>query len=421
MWFAKIRAQSSAPSTERDETGQGRLSLTVRRHLGGFQLDVQATVSLGLTALLGISGAGKSLTLRSLVGLLRPDEGRITLNGRVLFDSQQRLFLPPQLRRIGYVPQHSALFPQQTVAEQIRFALPPRPRGAAARLTRSQQAARVTELLSVLELDGLARRYPDALSGGQQRRVALARALAADPELLVLDEPFSALDVPVRERLYELLRDLRQRFALPLILVTHDRAEVEQLADTVVVLHQGHVVQLGSVEEVYRTPSTPEVARLVGQNNLFVGQLAIPPSMQESAPTTAMCLARLQDAKTGTSALTALHERNGGWLPRPSGLSHQEPHQIMGCIRADEIKVSRWSGQDGPLRWTSEGAVQWEAALLRVQRLGSSLRLLFHPEWAAPSGVIEVFLNQQQWREIEGEPGKQFLLEIGPDVLHWFP
>ena len=195
---------------------RGQLDLRVRRRLEGFQLDVQAHIPLGFTALLGVSGAGKSLTLRSLAGLLHPDEGVIALDGRVLFDSQRHIFLPPQARRIGYVPQHSALFPHQTVGEQIRFALPARTHDSAARMTRKVQEAHIAELVAALELEGLERRYPDTLSGGQQRRVALARALAADPQLLVLDEPFSALDVPVRERLYEVLRQLHQQFALPI-------------------------------------------------------------------------------------------------------------------------------------------------------------------------------------------------------------
>src|SRR5215472_4469163 len=146
-------AKTTPHSITYDAESRGQLNLHVRRRLEGFQLDVQARIPLGFTALLGISGAGKSLTLRSLVGLLHPDEGMIALDGRVLFDSQRRIFLPPQARRIGYVPQHSALFPHQTVTEQIHFALP-------ARGNRKSQAARVAELITVLELEGLERRYP---------------------------------------------------------------------------------------------------------------------------------------------------------------------------------------------------------------------------------------------------------------------
>jgi ABC-type sulfate/molybdate transport systems ATPase subunit len=417
MWHAEITPRS----IEYDVEGCRKLDLSVRRRLEGFQLDVQAHIPLGFTALLGVSGAGKSLTLRSLAGLLRPDEGRIALDGRVLFDSQRRIFLPPQARHIGYVPQHSALFPHQTVLEQIRFALPAHTHDSSARMTRKVQEAHLAELVAVLELQGLERRYPNTLSGGQQRRVALARALAANPQLLVLDEPFSALDVPVRERLYEVLRHLHQQFALPVILVTHDRAEVEQLADMVVVLHKGSVVQVGKVHEVFLAPRTPDVARLVGQDNLFGGKPATPPSTQEGAPPSAIRLEWFQYGKAGATDFTPMHEEEYGWLPLPSTQIEQEPHQISGCIHADEIIVTRQSDQGKSLLWTPEGAVQWLATLMRVQKLGPSLRLLFHPHWLPASATIEVYLNQQQWREIAGTAGEVFFLKIPPAALHCFP
>lgn len=417
MWHARTMPRS----IEDDAESRGQLDLRVRHHLEGFHLNVQARIPLGFTALLGVSGAGKSLTLRSLAGLLRPDDGMITLDGRVLFDGQRHIFLPPQVRRIGYVPQHSALFPHQTVVEQIRFALPACTRGSPARVVRKVQEAHIAELVAALELDGLERRYPGTLSGGQQRRVALARALAADPQLLVLDEPFSALDVPVRERLYEVLRHLCQQFALPVILVTHDRAEVEQLAGTVVVLHQGSVVQVGNVQEVFLAPRTPDVARLVGQDNLFGGKLATPPPTQEGAPPSAIRVEWLQSSKAGANVFIPTHEGDCAWLPLPSTQMGQEPRQVSGCIHADEIIVSRWPDQGYPPLWTPEGAVQWQATLVRVQRLGSSLRLHFHPQWLPASGIIEVYLNQQQWREIAGAPGEAFLLKIAPAALYCFP
>ena len=410
MWPIKTPSPSFASNTE----SRGKLSLNAHRRFEGFQLNVQVHIPLSFTALLGVSGAGKSLTLRSLAGLLHPDEGRIALDGRVLFDSQQHIFLPPQVRRIGYVPQHSALFPHQTVAEQIRFALP-------TRRNRKSQAARVAELITVLELEGLERRYPDALSGGQQRRVALARALAADPQILVLDEPFSALDVPVRERLYELLLHLHRQFALPVILVTHDRAEVEQLADTVVVLHQGSVVQVGSVQEVFLTPQTPDVARLVGQDNLFGGELTTFPSTTEGTPATAIRLAWLQHAKAGSDAPAPAGEEDCAWLPLPANQKAPGTRQVSGCIYADEITITRWSGEGHLPRWTPEGAVLWLATLLRVQRLGPSIRLLFHPHNGPAARVIEVSLNAQQWREVTGATGETFLLKIAPEALHCFP
>ena len=251
--------------------------------------------------------------------------------------------------------------------------------------------------------------------------MALARALAADPQILVLDEPFSALDVPVRERLYELLRHLHRQFALPVILVTHDRAEVEQLADTVVVIHQGSVVQVGSVQEVFRGPRTPDVARLVGQDNLFWGEIATPPSTSEGAPATAIRLAWLQHTKAGSDAPVPICEGECAWLPLPSKQRALESRQVGGCIYADEISVTRWCGEGQPPQWTAEGAVLWLATLLHVQRLGPSMRLHFHPHDTPGSQMIEVYLNAQQWREVAGETGEIFLLKIAPDALHCFP
>jgi ABC-type sulfate/molybdate transport systems ATPase subunit len=417
MWHAKTMPQSSGDDLE----GRGRLDLHVRRRLGEFQLDVQARIPLGFTALLGISGAGKSLTLRSLAGLLHPDEGLIALDGRILFDSRHRISQPPQARHIGFVPQHSALFPHQTVEEQIRFALPARTSDSSKRLSRKVQEAHIAELVEALELQGLERRYPDTLSGGQQRRVALARALAADPQLLVLDEPFSALDVPVRERLYELLRGLHQQLALPIILVTHDRVEVEQLADTVVVLHQGRVVQLGSVQQVFLAPRTPDIAQLVGQANLFGGKAAALSSTQAGAPTAAIRLEWLQYAQARADAPPPVCDGECAWLPLPSTQVEQGARQISGCIRADEIMVSRWLSEGSPPLWSPEGYAQWQAKLLRVQRLGPSLQLHFHPHGTPSSAVIQVYLHQRQWREIAGVPGEVFLLQIAPQALHFFP
>jgi len=187
------------------------LAVTARRRLAGFVLDVSFCVPSGLTVLFGPSGAGKSLTLQAVAGLCPLDMARITLGSVMLHDSAAGVCLTPQQRRVGYVPQSYALFPHLTVAQNIAFGLRQRGRDA---------ARRVQELVSLMRLDGLERRRPAQLSGGQQQRVALARALAADPQLLLLDEPFSALDAAVREALREELRDFHERIGVPIVLVT---------------------------------------------------------------------------------------------------------------------------------------------------------------------------------------------------------
>lgn len=413
----------------------GTLSVSLHQRLGDFQLAVDFQVPLGLIVLFGPSGAGKSLTLRNLAGLLRPERGHLAIDGHVLFDSEEVIDLPPQVRRVGYVPQHYALFPHLTVAENILFALPKAAHSVRWKRKQADQNTRVTELLTILGLEGLERRYPSTLSGGQQQRVALARALAAEPRLLLLDEPFNALDAAVRERLRDRLKLFQQRFAVPIVLVTHDHEEVQQLADTVVVLQEGRVVQIGGVQEIFFSPRTPGVAQLVGQHNIFEGQLATPPGDQPPAPSLALRLNWLQTTGMHQAGSALQNDEPGrSWLPLPltPPFSILRPYAaqpaISGCIRPDEVVVHRWPGASVPPVWTYRGAVQWQAELIEAQIHGPSMRLLVRPLWAgsAPGDelttgdVLEIYLSRWQWRDIEVMPGQLLLLEIGPEAIHWF-
>jgi ABC-type sulfate/molybdate transport systems ATPase subunit len=209
------------------------LSVRVRRTFSSFTLDVHFESTLGVTALLGPSGAGKTLTLRAIAGLLTPHAGRIAVGDAVLFDHDARINVSARARRVGYVFQHFALFPHLSVAENVAYGLHGQ--------SREQQQARVSEMLSLVDLSSYAGRQPRGLSGGQQQRVALARALAPAPTLLLLDEPFASLDVPLRTRLGEQLRALHERTRIPMVLVTHDPHEAARIADAVVHIDDGHV------------------------------------------------------------------------------------------------------------------------------------------------------------------------------------
>lgn len=211
--------------------------------------------------LFGPSGAGKSLTLQCVAGVARPDEGRIVANGRALFDAAAGLNLPPQQRRVGYVPQRYALFPHLTVVQNIAYGL----RG----VSRGERDARVRELVDLMGLSGLEARRPAALSGGQQQRVALARALAPDPDILLLDEPFAALDVGLRAELRDELVALQQRRALTVVIVTHDLSDAFLLAQRVVVIDRGRTLQQGSREDVFYRPATRRVAEFVETRNIL--------------------------------------------------------------------------------------------------------------------------------------------------------
>jgi sulfate transport system ATP-binding protein len=207
-------------------------------------------------ALLGPSGSGKTTLLRVLAGLERPDAGEVRFGG------EDFLSLSPRRRRVGMVFQHYALFRHMTVAQNVAFGLNVRAR--ALRPSRAAVRARVAELLALVQLDGLEKRFPAQLSGGQRQRVALARALAIEPRMLLLDEPFGALDAQVRRELRRWLRELHDRAGVTTVFVTHDQEEALDLADRVAILRDGELIQLGAPSEIYDNPADPFVYDFLG-------------------------------------------------------------------------------------------------------------------------------------------------------------
>jgi molybdate transport system ATP-binding protein len=240
-----------------------RLEVRLQKSLPGFSLDVAWSAGDGVAVLFGPSGAGKSLTLQCLAGLMRPDAGRIVVDGRVLFDAAAGVDLPPQQRRVGYVFQGYALFPHLTVAGNVGFGLRDRPR--------EERQRRVAEVLGRLGMAGLAERYPGDLSGGQRQRVALGRALAPDPALLLLDEPLSALDLPLRRALRDELRGILADWGTAAVVVTHDFTEAYRLGDRIVVYEEGRVIQAAPKAELLWQPASQTVARVMGLTNILQG------------------------------------------------------------------------------------------------------------------------------------------------------
>ncbi|MBI3862518.1 MAG: ATP-binding cassette domain-containing protein [Planctomycetia bacterium] len=230
-----------------------------RRYPGGPAIKASLRLPMNafsVTALIGPSGCGKTTVLRCLAGLDPPEQGTITCGDDVWFDASRGIHASPQRRGIGFLFQEYALFPHLTLFENIAYGL--------AHESASEIGRRVGELTAMLQIAGLESRYPRELSGGQQQRAALARTVAPRPKLLLLDEPLSALDTPTRVELRRELRGVLAALEIPTIIVTHDPVEVTTLADHVIVLEGGQILQQGPVPEVFAKPNDPRVARIIG-------------------------------------------------------------------------------------------------------------------------------------------------------------
>lgn len=232
---------------------------------GNFGLAPKFETGQGMTVFFGPSASGKTSTLGCIAGLSRPDSGVIKVNDKVFFDSACRVDLPARKRRVGYVLQDLALFPHLSVAGNIAYGL----RG----LTQWAKRSRVDEMLELMRLRGTADSRPEQLSGGQRQRVALARALVIRPEILLLDEPFTALDTAVREKLRADIANIQSAYNMPMLLVTHDLEEAFELGERLVIFDKGSVLQVGTRDEVFYHPRNKTVARFVGTKNIFSGKL----------------------------------------------------------------------------------------------------------------------------------------------------
>ena len=236
------------------------LYLNIKKKLPGFKLQVELSGDQGSIGVLGASGSGKSMLLNCIAGLIRPDEGEIVVNGKTFFDSAKRINLPPRERKVGFLFQNYALFPHMTVAENIAFGLGSLPKGEAEK--------KVAELVDRLHLHNMEKRYPAQISGGQQQRVALARAMAVEPEILLLDEPFSALDDYLRTQMMKEMLVSLKGFEGSTLFVTHNIEEAYRLCDNIAVISGGQVNAFGTKKELFEDPMTLETARITGCKNL---------------------------------------------------------------------------------------------------------------------------------------------------------
>ena len=234
------------------------VSVHIKKQLDSFLLDISFESEAKRIGILGASGCGKSMTLKSIAGIVVPDEGKIEAGGRVLFDSSARINLKPQKRNAGYLFQNYALFPTMTVEKNIAAGL---------RGNRAETAARVKQMAEKFQLQGLEKRLPSELSGGQQQRVALARIMAYEPDIILLDEPFSALDMYLKDQLQRELSEMLKDYEGTVILVSHNRDEVYRFSEELLVIDQGKIAVSGKTKEIFENPVSREAARLTGCKN----------------------------------------------------------------------------------------------------------------------------------------------------------
>lgn len=234
------------------------LSVDVKKNLGDFHLNVRFQTEASRIGILGASGCGKSMTLKSIAGIETPDEGKIMMNDKVVYDSRQKVNIRPQKRNIGYLFQNYALFPTITVAKNIAAGL---------KGTKQEKQERVARMIRTFQLEGMEERLPGELSGGQQQRVALARIMAYEPDVILLDEPFSALDMFLKDRLQQELIEMLKDYKGTVIMVSHNRDEIYRFSEELLIMDQGMIVTGGKARKIFDDPGKKAAARLTGCKN----------------------------------------------------------------------------------------------------------------------------------------------------------
>jgi molybdate transport system ATP-binding protein len=326
------------------------------------------------TVLFGASGSGKSTVLRCLAGLDEPQSGRILFGEQLWFEARTRIFVRPQDRRVGYVPQDYGLFPHLSVARNIGYGL--------SRLDTNERRQRVIKTMDWLGLQGLEQRIPAELSGGERQRVALARALIRQPRLLLLDEPLSALDAPTRVRLRADLRQLLKQLEMPTVLVTHDRTEALGLGDRLVLMDGGRIVQQGAVHEIFGKPANVAAAGAVGVETVQ-----------------AACVVKSEDGlvtvRAGQTTLVSLND------PLPEG------SEVYVCIRAEDVILLKGE------RVRSSSRNRLPVTVTDLTREGSVVRINLDAGFA-----LAALLTKQACEELGVRPGDRLQALIKAPSIH---
>jgi molybdate transport system ATP-binding protein len=356
------------------------VEVQVQRQLRNFLLNVSFSTTQKRIVLFGPSGSGKSLTLRSIAGIFRPQTSRIQIGDQVIEDSSVGIRLPPNKRRVGYVPQGYGLFPHMTVRDNILYGLTD--------LASSEREHRLGEMLDLVGLTGLADRRPRQLSGGQQQRVALARALIVGPLVLLLDEPFAAIDAPLRVGLRADLTRLQSASGTAMITVTHDLIDAFLLGDWIVVMDEGHVLQQGARDEVYTRPATRKVAELVGIRNILRG--------------TVECV---RDGFTGVNW--------GGRTLFAAGTGSQPGEAVDVCIRSTHVMIRR----------PEDAAFEQNMNVMHGQIVDEALmtearRLLVRLNGSSTPWDLEIDLPEYTYYRLGLDETKQIDVHVTPERIH---
>lgn len=235
------------------------VEVSIRKKLGKFNLNVEMRSESRRIGILGASGCGKSMTLKCIAGIERPDQGSIVIDGRTVFHSEEKVNLKPQKRKIGYMFQNYALFPSMTVWENI---------GAGLKGTKQEKEKRIREMAERFRLEGLEEKLPGELSGGQQQRTALARIMAYEPDVILLDEPYSALDGFLKDRLQQEMQEMLEDYAGTVLLVSHNRDEIYRFSEELMIMDEGRLIRSGKTNEIFENPGWKEAAKLTGCKNI---------------------------------------------------------------------------------------------------------------------------------------------------------
>lgn len=360
------------------------LRFSLKKTFPGFDTSVELAAEQELMVLFGPSGAGKSLVLKMVSGIIKPDAGTVSVDGETVFDSSSCIDAPIRKRKIGYLFQDYALFPHMTVRENIAYGV--------SRADKARTDSLVKELIEVMRLSGLEKRYPHEVSGGQKQRAALARTLAAGPRILLLDEPFSALDFQVREKLRADLVNIHRLFPVTTVLVTHDLEEAFMLGTRIAVINNGRFEQVGSREDVFYRPATRNVARFLGVRNIFDGRVS---------------KIRDEEVEMDTPGLGAIKTH----APKRLGLSAGGP--VTFCIRPEEILVIR---PDRPPGRVADNVV--EGVILSTTGKGSTHILYL----GAGSGVVlKIELPNFVVRKLDLKEGKRIKVALKKENIWIIP